>query len=188
MLGAFHVSCNMCRVPVDVTFTAHQEKQYSFQLKCKVKRKSTPLILKISAEGYSINLGITYTSPDGSETKFSIGKSDERVIDFGQVQVNDSALGKLSVFSYSLYSFEYCWISSCDTRFIDRDAITVEPRKGEVIAGSRVSSQLKFKPTKKMTLYNCLLTLEVGLKPQAQPQGGRSSRGGFDLCSINPLF
>lgn len=150
-----------CRIPLDISFTANHEKDYSFQLKCKVKRKATPLVLKVNAEGYSINLGITYTGPDGSETVYAVGKSDERIVNFGQIPVNGNALGQISVFNYSLYSFEYCWTLSCPGRFAD--LVCVEPVAGEVVAGSRASSQLSFKPTKKVTLHHCQLTLDVSL-------------------------
>lgn len=146
---------------MEISFTANHEKDYSFQLKCKVKRKATPLILKVNAEGYSINLGITYTGPDGSETEFSVGRSDERVVDFGQIPVNGNTLGQISVFNHSLYSFEYCWSLSCPSRFAD--VMLVEPLAGEVVAGSRASSQLNFKPTKKMSLHRCQLILDVSL-------------------------
>jgi hypothetical protein len=144
---------------LDISFTANHEKNYSFQLKVKVKRKVTPLILKVTAEGYSINLGISYTGPGGPETKFSVGKADERVVDFGRIKVNDDVLGQVSVFNRSLYSFEFCWRLSCPGRFADM--ILVRPLAGEVVAGGRAISQLSFKPTKMMTLHNCQLILEV---------------------------
>ena len=148
-----------CRVAVEIHFTAHHEKDYNFKLKCKVKRKVTPLVLRVNAEGYSINLGISYISPDGSELKLPVGRADQRRIDFGQVQVNDSALGEISLFNHSLYSFEYRWALSNPSKYAE--VVVVEPDRGEVGVGCRANSRLMFKPTKKMTLQNCKLTLEV---------------------------
>ena len=150
------------RIPLEISFKATQEKDYSFQLKCKVKRKTTPLILKVNAEGYSINLGITYTGPDGVETEFSVGKTDQRVVNFGQIPVNSSTLGQISVFNHSLYSFEYCWSLSCPGRYAE--VVSVEPLAGEVVAGSKASSQLNFKPNRKTTLHHCQLILDVSLR------------------------
>ncbi len=144
---------------MEINFTAHHEKDYNFKLKCKVKRKVTPLILRVNAEGYSINLGLSYTSPDGSKLKLPVGRSDERKIDFGQVQVNDNALGEVSLFNHGLYSFEYRWLISNPSRHAE--VVCIDPVKGEVGAGSRTTSHLMFKPTKKTTLKNCQLTLEV---------------------------
>lgn len=157
-----NTTCYCYRIALEVSFTATQEKDYSFQLKCKVKRKVTPLILKVNAEGYSINLGITYTGPDGMETKFSVGKTDSRVVNVGQIPVNSSTLGQISVFNHSLYSFEYCWSLSCPARYAE--VLSMEPLAGEVMAGSRASSQLNFKPSKKMTLHKCQLILDVSFR------------------------
>lgn len=148
-----------CRISVEVNFTAHHEQYYSFKLKCKIKRKVMPLVMKVTAEGYSINLGLSYINPDGSELKLPIGRSDSRVIDFGQVQVNEDSLGQIAVLNHSFYSFEYRWLLSHSSRHVG--VVTVDPEVGEVSAGSRTFSQLMFRPSKKMTLQNCQLTLEV---------------------------
>lgn len=147
------------RVAVEIHFTANHEKDYDFKLKCKVKRKVTPLILRVKAEGYSINLGLSYVSPDGSTLKLPVRKDEKRKIDFGQVQVNDSALGEISVCNTGLYSFEYHWLLTCGGKY--GEVIDIEPIKGEVGAGKRATAHLMFKPTKKMTLRNCHLMLQV---------------------------
>lgn len=146
---------------MELRFTPHHEKDYSFQLKCKVKSKATPLLLKVTAEGYSINFNLIYTSPDGSELQLPIKPSDERKIDFGKVEVNDNALGQISVSNKSQYNFEYRWVLSHMHKSHHIGVVSVEPEAGEVAAGTRAASQLTFSPNKKMTLKNCLLTLEV---------------------------
>lgn len=153
------VTIDTCRTAVELSLTPQLEKDYSFRLKCKIKCKVTPLVLKVKADGYSINLGLTYTSPDGSELKLPVGRSDERKIEFGQVEVNDNALGQISIFNHSLYSFEYRWVLSHQSKHVG--VVCVDPAAGEVSAGSRVASHLMFKPGKKMTLKNCQLTLNV---------------------------
>lgn len=152
------------RRSVELSLTVREEKDYSFQLKCKVKRKATPLFLRVTAEGYSINLGLCYLSPDGSELKLPIGKSDNRKIDFGEIQVNDNVLGEISVVNHSLYSFEYHWFISNPGHHGTGKVVTIQPEAGEVSAGGKVCSQLMFNPTKKMTLRNCQLTLRVRIR------------------------
>lgn len=147
------------RTAVEVSFTPHNEKDYSFRLKCKVKCKATPLVLKVTAEGYSINLGLSYTSPEGSEVKLPVGRSDERKIRFGQVQVNESALGQIFIFNHSLHAFEYRWLLTLQGRQVG--VVNVEPGAGQVPPGGREVSQLKFSPGRKITLRDCQLTLSV---------------------------
>ena len=62
-----------------------QEREYNFNLQCSVRRKPTPLLLNVKAEGYVINVGLAYTSPEGNEVQLPTGRGAKRIIDFGQV-------------------------------------------------------------------------------------------------------
>lgn len=150
------------RLPVTLSFLARQEKDYSFKLKCKIKRKPSPLVLQVKAEGYKVNVDLSYFRPDGTELKLPTGRSDQRVIDFGQVLVKDQALGQISVFNQGLYGLEYKWVISHQSKHAG--VVTVLPETGRVEANSKEVSQLQFSPATKMTLRNCQLILEVGLK------------------------
>ena len=142
-----------------ICFSASQEKDYSFALKCNIKRKVAPLLLKVKAEGYSVNVGLSYSTPEGSSMKLPVGRSDKRSINFGQVMVNDKTIGQLTLHNLSLYNFEYHWEIVHQSRH--RGVVSFEPQQGKISANNKEVTQLQFLPTTKMTLKNCQLILEV---------------------------
>ncbi|KAL5467034.1 hypothetical protein EMCRGX_G031201 [Ephydatia muelleri] len=100
------------KLPIQIRFTAAQEREYSFNLLCQVKRKLKPLVLNVKAQGYAINTAITCKGPDGKEVDLRLDKAAKRVIDFKQVHVNEKSLWELCVYNHGLYSFEYKWTLS----------------------------------------------------------------------------
>ncbi len=144
---------------MNIYFTPHQETDYNFKLKCKIKRKTTPLVLKVRAEGYKINVGLSYSSPDGNEIHIPVGKTEKRVIDFGRIPVKDRALGQISVLNQSQYFIEYQWNIVHPSKY--GEVVSIRPQRGIVKAGEKEISQLQFIPTAKMALKNCQAVLEV---------------------------
>lgn len=146
----------LCRLPLEIRFTAEHQKDYAFILKCKIKSKMTPLSMKVKAEGYNIEIGLSHSSPNSSEVEFPVGQLDTRVLDLGQVQINEKRMEQLSIFNHSLYSFEYRWTISHQSRHVK-----IQPESGEVAPANKQVCQLLFLPSTKMVLQNCQLTLEV---------------------------
>ena len=68
-----------------ISFTAAQEGEYNFNLQCSVRRKPSPLLLNVKAEGYAISTSLSYTNPEGQEESLPVGQGAKRTIDFGQV-------------------------------------------------------------------------------------------------------
>ena len=98
-----------CRLLIDISFTATQDQDFNFNLQCRVKRKPTPLVLNIKAQGYAVNAALSYTSPDGEEKSLPVAKNEKRMINFGHVPVNERALGRISLYNDGQYAFEYSW-------------------------------------------------------------------------------
>ena len=73
------------KLPVEIAFKAVQEKEYNFNLKCSVKKKPTPLVLNVKADGYGINTALSYSTPEGEDQHLPIAKTEKRIINFGQV-------------------------------------------------------------------------------------------------------
>lgn len=119
----------------------------------------TLLCMKVKAEGYSIELGLSHSSPDGREVEFPVGRLDTRVLDLGQVHINEKRVEQLSLFNYSLYGLEYRWTITHPGRHVDM--LSIKPESGAVAAGHKQVCQLLFLPTTKMILKNFQLTLEV---------------------------
>lgn len=147
------------RLPLEIRFTPQHQKDYSFSLKCKVKRKMTLLSMKVKAEGYGIELGLSHSSPGGSEVELPVGQLDPRVLDLGQVQINENRVEYISLFNHSLYSLEYSWTISHKKRHVN--TFTITPQTAEVASGNKQVCQLLFLPTTKMIIKNCQLILEV---------------------------
>ena len=64
-----------------VSFTAVQQREFIFLVKCNVKGKPTPLAINIKAQGYGIKMSLCARDMNGLETLLD----DHRVIDFGKV-------------------------------------------------------------------------------------------------------
>ena len=154
-----------CRLPIEISFTVQQEDEFNFNLRCNVKRKPTPLVLNVKAEGYAINATLSYISPDGMETNLPVARSEKRIINFGQVPVNEKALGQVSLSNTGQYSFEYQWVlfERCQKRqeTDTQPIVSIVPERGMVEPNERVRCELAFAPPSKLTLKGCELRLEV---------------------------
>lgn len=80
-----HSCLTFFRLPIDISFTATQEQEFNFNLQCSVRRKPSPLVLNVKAEGYAFSTALSYTSPDNNEVPLPVGRGARRVINFGQV-------------------------------------------------------------------------------------------------------
>ena len=75
----------LCSVPVRIYFTPNSEKEVNFNLTCRVKRKTTPLMLNVKAEGYSMNCLVLCEDSVGNKIEFSGRAINE--INFGEVRL-----------------------------------------------------------------------------------------------------
>ena len=160
------ILCTTSRLPVEISFTASQEQDFNFNLQCKVKRKPTPLILNVKAQGYAVNATLSYTSPDGVEMSLPMARAEKRIINFGQVPVNERALGRISLYNNGQYPFEYGWVLSerCRTRGGlggDRTLVSINPEKGMIDPHDRSCCELAFAPPSKLNLKGCEIVLEA---------------------------
>lgn len=156
------------RLPIEISFTATQEQDFNFNLQCRVRRKPTPLVLNVKAQGYAVNASLSYTRPDGMELSLPVAKSEKRLINFGQVPVNERALGRISLYNNGQYPFEYHWVLSekCRTRGgydKDRSVVSIDPERGMVEPHDRCCCELAFSPPCKMNLKGCEIELDVSL-------------------------
>ena len=74
------------RLPINVSFVPTQEREYNFNLQCLVKKKPTPIILNVKAEGFLITYTLHYEDRKGSMLQLPTGKGTTRRIDLGKVQ------------------------------------------------------------------------------------------------------
>lgn len=74
-----------CRLPINVSFVATREREYNFNVQCQVKKKPSPIILNVKAEGFLINYTLHYEDCKGSMVELLTGKGLARTIDLGEV-------------------------------------------------------------------------------------------------------
>jgi len=151
------------KLPVVISFMAAQEGEYNFNLQCSVRRKPSPLLLNVKAEGYAISTSLSYTNPEGQEESLPVGQGEKRTIDFGQVPVNERALGQVSILNHGQYSFEYHWVISKRWRTGHQEQwqLAVTPEQGMVEPYDRVGCELSFSPSTEMVLKGCEIMLEI---------------------------
>ena len=73
------------RLPIHVSFVATQEIEYNFNLQCQVKKKPSPIILNVKAEGFLITYALHYEDRKGSMVELFTGKGSTRTIELGKV-------------------------------------------------------------------------------------------------------
>jgi hydrocephalus-inducing protein len=163
-------------LPIDISFTATQDQDFNFNLQCRVKRKPTPLVLNVKAQGYAINAALSYTSPNGEEMSLPITKNEKRMINFGHVPVNERALGRISLYNNGQYALEYRWVLS--ERCLlpggggggggfgssGQTLVSIAPEEGTVEAHDKSCCELVFAPPSRVTLKGCEIMLDVNMR------------------------
>lgn len=81
------LSLYYCRLPINVSFVATYEREYNFNLQCQVKKKLSPIILNVKADGFLITYTLHYEDCKGSMVELLTGKGLSRCIDFGKVSM-----------------------------------------------------------------------------------------------------
>ena len=120
----------------------------------------TLLTMKVKAEGYSIQFGLSHSSPDKEVVELPIGRQDIRTLDFGPVQIHEKKVEILYLTNRSLYNLEYRWkITAQNTKQLGM--LSIEPQSGEVVPTGKSVCYLSFLPTASTVLQNCQLMLEV---------------------------
>lgn len=74
-----------CSVPIKITLSALNEREYNFNLQCKVRRKPSPVTLNVKAEVYAISVVLEYEQSDGTVVRMPEGKAALRKMDMGTV-------------------------------------------------------------------------------------------------------
>uniref|UniRef100_A0A8B9BFH4 HYDIN axonemal central pair apparatus protein n=1 Tax=Anser brachyrhynchus TaxID=132585 RepID=A0A8B9BFH4_9AVES len=151
----------LSRLPITVVFTPTLEGEVVFNLKCDVKRKTEPLCLNIKASGYSMSVSVRCEGGDGRGTELSA--QEVNVIDFEEVQLNESTKRVLSICNNGKFGFSFSWELSGPAARVQ--LLTLTPQTGSVQAESKVETQLVFHPQKMCSLKDVELTLQISQGP-----------------------
>uniref|UniRef100_A0A669QXT0 HYDIN axonemal central pair apparatus protein n=1 Tax=Phasianus colchicus TaxID=9054 RepID=A0A669QXT0_PHACC len=151
----------LSRFPITIAFTPTLEGEVVFNLKCDVKRKTEPLSLNIKATGYTMSVSVRCENSDGGVTELSA--QEVNVIDFEEVQLNESTRRTFSIYNNGKFSFTFSWELSGPTARVQ--LLSLSPRTGSVHAEGKVDTQLVFHPRKMCTLKDVELTLQISKGP-----------------------
>ncbi|XP_063716545.1 hydrocephalus-inducing protein homolog isoform X4 [Symsagittifera roscoffensis] len=149
------------RAPLDLFFTAPSDKEYNFNLICRVKHRREPLMLNVKAEGFSVRADLVCESASGQMVKLTANGRNE--INLKQVEPNEQAVRSLQVSNPGKYAISYKWTISSH-----RELVSISPEEGELKPGQKCSTTLAFLSAKNCELRNCILTLEVKRGPNYQ--------------------
>ena len=82
-----HYMCFLfSRLPIEISFTAVDKREFIFHLTCNIKKKPTPLTLNVKADVFAISLSLSATDTNGREIALPVDRMAQRTIDFGTVR------------------------------------------------------------------------------------------------------
>lgn len=85
MLYSYKLTSIHFRFPIEIAFSAMQDREFLFHLKCRVDKKFAAILLNVKTKGYAIRLALAVKSTDGKEMLLSLDRDANRTIDFGEV-------------------------------------------------------------------------------------------------------
>ncbi|KAE9352056.1 Hydrocephalus-inducing protein [Phytophthora rubi] len=143
------------RTSIEIEFIPTEEKSYSFNLNCIIKRKPTRLSLNVKGEGYSIHDALTLASDDHNESR-SLFPGPGNVLDFGAVRVNEEAQRSVVIHNSGKFNFDFNWSVAKQPA-----AFTIEPMQGTIKKNDKTTCRLIFAPTKQSSLDGTQATCTV---------------------------
>ncbi len=149
------------RAPLDMFFTAPSERDFNFNLVCRIKHRIEPLYLNVKAEGFSVKADLICESLNGQMVKLTANGRNE--INLRQVEPNEQAVRSLQVINSGKYPISFTWTVTNDSGLVK-----ITPESGDIKAGQKSAATLTFVSSKKHELKNCLLTLSVLRGPTYQ--------------------
>ena len=71
------------RIPVKITYKPTSEAEVNFNVVCRVKKKTTPLLINVKAQGFKVNMEVVCEDSNGM--KVMLSQNGTNVINFGDV-------------------------------------------------------------------------------------------------------
>ncbi|EGZ27382.1 hypothetical protein PHYSODRAFT_470288 [Phytophthora sojae] len=143
------------RTSIEIEFIPTEEKSYSFNLNCIIKRKPTRLSLNVKGEGYSIHDALTLASDDHNESR-ALLPGPGNVLDFGAVRVNEEAHRSVVIHNSGKFNFDFNWSVAKQPA-----AFSIEPMQGTIKKNDKATCRLVFAPTKQTSVDGTQATCTV---------------------------
>ena len=134
-------------LPIEITFSPEEEREYNFNLICQVKRKPAKLSLNVKGEGYAIHDGITC-----GDVPLTLGSKSPNLVDFGVLRVNEKSTKSVVISNAGKVNFEFHWSNP------KNPMLTIEPARGTVRKSDRQVCTMMFNPVRATSLEGLVLT------------------------------
>ncbi|KAJ3215867.1 hypothetical protein HDU67_010224 [Dinochytrium kinnereticum] len=145
-------------IPIEIIFCPSAEKVFNFNLVCNVKKKPTPVTMNVKGEGYEIHESIQGEMADGTVFELvSSAQNGENTVDFGQVQINEKRLKRVTIVNSGKFNFDFSWKLFSKVG----SALAISPEIGSVGKGERVVCEVSFHPTSNITLKNAKAVCQI---------------------------
>ncbi|OCT82470.1 hypothetical protein XELAEV_18025000mg [Xenopus laevis] len=152
----------LSRLPICISIKPTQVGELNFNLICDIHTKTKPLCLNVKAEGHTTDVCVQCQDNTGALTTLASQETNE--IDFGQVDVHDSASLQFNIMNNGRFPFSFsCALSTNESV---KDCITIHPDNGYVGPGQVAHCSLVFHPTKKCTLKDIQLIIKIENGPE----------------------
>ena len=199
------------RVEVEVEFSPSEEKEYNFNLPCRIKKKPQVLSLNVKGEGYAIH-DVLLLEEDGEGAQArQLSVEAVTPATFGRVPVHEHAVKRLALANSGKVNFDFAWSITGSPSRVPRanalyvakgrapapgalaaaalKAVRVHPEKGRVTRGSRINCQVEFSPDSELCLDGLVLRCVVaGTKVYNVALGGEGVRPALDFSWLEHDF
>lgn len=124
---------------IDVIFAPKCEKQFNFNLLCKINKKPLPIKINIKAEGYAIREKLYFDHSDGSMYHLVQGNDAVgNILDFGRVQVNEKSIKRVTIVNLGKFNIDFSW------KGISKSPLKVFPLVGTIVSGGSCVCEIQF--------------------------------------------
>ncbi|KAJ3142605.1 hypothetical protein HK100_000034 [Physocladia obscura] len=144
-------------VPIEIMFTPSAEKMFNFNLLCNIKKKPTPVSINVKGEGYEIHESLQSELADGTVFEFASGTNVDNILDFGQVQINEKRLKRVSITNSGKFNLDFSW------KFLSKipGVLSIDPEIGTVQKGERTVCEIIFIPSSNIVLKNIKAVCQI---------------------------
>ena len=136
---------------IEITFMPRVEKEFNYNLQCKVKQRMKPLTLNVKGVGYTIVHGVFLDN----KPEMKLLRKGEHVIDFGDFFINDKRERSIRIENNGGFNFHYSFKRN------GADYLKITPDSGTVTKGSKVNVTLTLLPLNKINLNNHKIFLNI---------------------------
>ncbi|GAB1599203.1 hypothetical protein Ahia01_000197500, partial [Argonauta hians] len=147
------------RFPIKLSFLPLVTNIVSFNLKCIVVGKVTPLQINVKGGGYSVECAVFCADSEGIVMELT--KTGDNEIDFGNVEVHETVTRTVTISNSGKVYFDFEWsLNEKASQLLE-----ISNLSDYVKSGKKSVSVISFCPSKKLSLLGCKFYLKISNGP-----------------------